>query len=84
MRLSYTSLLNTFPKLDIRIISFWLKFSPYSKILVPLNTEAMASDLPSYDIFVTQKVPLSKTFDDVIAGDFWFVAPTKQKSWMRL
>ena len=35
----------------------------------------MASNLPFYDIFVPQKVPLSKISDDVIACDFWFGPP---------
>ena len=32
----------------------------------------MVFGLPFYDIFVTQKVPLSKISDDVIACDLWF------------
>ena len=32
----------------------------------------MILDLLSYDIFVPQKVPLLKNFDDVIASDLWF------------
>ena len=35
----------------------------------------MASDLPIYNIFLPQKVPLSKMFDDVIACDLWFPSP---------
>ena len=38
----------------------------------------MASDLPLYDIFVTQKVPFSKISDDVIACDLWF-SPLQSK-----
>ena len=37
------------------------------------------SDLPSYDIFVPQKVPLLKIFDDVIACDLWFGPPYQPK-----
>ena len=44
---------------------------------------ATASDLPFYDIFVPQKVPLSKISDDVMACDLWF-GPPNQKSWPRL
>ena len=29
-------------------------------------------DLPSYDIFAPQKLPLWKNFDDVISCDLWF------------
>ena len=32
----------------------------------------MALDLPFYDIFASQKVPLLKNSDDVIACDLWF------------
>ena len=32
----------------------------------------MISDLPSYDMFVPQQVPLWKNFDDVISCDLWF------------
>ena len=35
----------------------------------------MASNLPFYDIFIPQKVPLSKISDDVIACDWWFAPP---------
>ena len=41
------------------------------------------SELPFYDIFVRQKVPLSKIYDDVIVCDLWF-APPNQKFWLRL
>ena len=34
--------------------------------------QAAISDLPSYDIFVSQKLPLWKNFDDVISCDLWF------------
>ena len=34
---------------------------------------------PSYDIFVPQKVPLLKIFDDVIASDLWFGPPNQSK-----
>ena len=38
------------------------------KILVKCQ-QATVSDLPSYDIFVRQKVPPLKIFDNVIACD---------------
>ena len=40
-----------------------------------MPNQATASDLPFYDIFVQQKVPLSKISDDFIACDFWFGPP---------
>ena len=36
---------------------------------------ATASDLPLYDIFAPQKVPLLKISDDVIGCDLWFGPP---------
>ena len=45
------------------------------KILVKCQNQASASDLPLYDIFAPQKVPLSKISDDVIACDLWFAPP---------
>ena len=38
------------------------------------------SDLPSYDIFVPQKLPLWKNFDDVISCDVWFRPPPNKNS----
>ena len=38
------------------------------------------SDLPSYDIFVPQKLPLWKNFDDVISCDLWFRPPPFKNS----
>ena len=43
------------------------------------QTQATASDLPIYNIFAPQKVPLSKTSDDVIAGSMWFAPPPQSK-----
>ena len=40
--------------------------------IVPISA---ASELPFYDIFATQTVPLSKISDDVIACDLWFCPP---------
>ena len=36
------------------------------------QTQATASDHPIYNIFVPQKVSLSKTSNDVLACDLWF------------
>ena len=55
-----------------RFHSFNFQFkscSLFSKILVACQTQATASDFPFYDIFVPQKVPLSKISDGVIACD---------------
>ena len=38
------------------------------------------SDLPSYDIFVPQKLPVWKNFDDVISCDLWFRPPPFKNS----
>ena len=38
------------------------------------------SDLPSYDIFVPQKLPLRKNFDEVISCDLWFRPPPIKNS----
>ena len=38
----------------------------------------MISDLPSYDIFVPQKVTLLTISDDTIACDLWFGSPPPQ------
>ena len=48
-----------------------------------MPNQATASDLPFYDIFAPQKIPLLKIFDDVIKCDLW-LAPPNQKSWIRL
>ena len=40
-----------------------------------MSYQALASDLPFYDIVVPQKVPLSKTSDDVFACNLWFGSP---------
>ena len=44
------------------------------KILVK-RQQITISDRPSYDIFVPQKLPLWKIYDDVIACDLWFRPP---------
>ena len=43
--------------------------------LILVHTQTSASGLPFYDIFVPQKVTLSKIFDDVIACNLWFGPP---------
>ena len=49
-----------------------------------MPNQATASDHTFYDIFVPQKVPLSKISDDVIACHFWFGPPPNQKPRLRL
>ena len=83
LRLRYTTFPNTFPKLDIFTFQLLLKALSLCKILLKCQ-QATISDIPSYDIFVPQKVPLLKTFDDVIACDLWFGPPYQSKIWPRL
>ena len=78
LRLRYTTFINTSPKLDICIFQLLLKALSICKILLKCQP-ATISDLPSYDIFVPQKIPLLKIFDDVIACDLGL--PTNQKFW---
>ena len=54
-----------------------LKRCPYSKILVMCQTRATASALSIYNIFVPQKLSVSKIFDYVIVCD---LLPPDQKS----
>ena len=72
MHLSYTSFLNTFPKLDICIFQLLVQDLSLCKILVTCKQATAISDLSSYDIFVPQKLPLWKNFDDIISCDLWF------------
>ena len=72
IHLSHTSFLNTFPKLDICIFQLLISALFLCKILVTCKQATTISDLPSYDIFVAQKLPLWKNFDDVISSDLWF------------
>ena len=69
--LSHTSFLNTFPKSDICTFQLLVKALSLCKILITCQ-QATISDLPSYVIFVPQKLPLWKNFDNVIACDLWF------------
>ena len=78
LRLRYTSFLNTFPKLDICTFQRLLKTFSLCKILLKCQ-QTTISDIPSYEIFVPQKVPLLKNFDDVIARDLWFGHPYQSK-----
>ena len=78
LRLRYTSFLNTFPKLDICTFQRSLKALSLCKILLKCQ-QTTISDIPSYEIFVPQKVPLLKNFDDVIASDLWFGHPYQSK-----
>ena len=48
-----------------------------------MPNQVIASNLPFYDIFVPQKVPLSKISDDVIACDFVVCLSPNPKSWLR-
>ena len=57
------------------LFNLGFKPSPFTKILVKCQNQASASDLPLYDIFVPQKVPLLKISDDVVACDLWFGPP---------
>ena len=50
-----------------------------NKILITCQTQAKASDLPFYNIFVSKNVRLSKISDDVIACDLWFGVPSQSK-----
>ena len=78
LRLRYTTFLNPSLKLNICTFQLLLKALSYCKIL--LNWQpATISVLPSYDIFVPQKVPFLKIFDDVIACDLWFGSPNQSK-----
>ena len=43
------------------------------------RTQASASDLSTYNTFVTQKVSLAKISDDVIACNLWFAPPPQSK-----
>ena len=67
----YNSFLNSFPKLDTCTFQL-LAYAPFRCKIRFKCQQATISDLPSYDIFVSQKLPLLKIFDDVIACDLWF------------
>ena len=45
-----------------------------------MSPQVKASDLPFYDIFVPQKIPLSKISDDFNTCDFWFALPPPIKN----
>ena len=59
LRLRYITFFNTSPKLDICTFQLLLKALSLCKILLKCQP-ATILDLPSYDIFVPQKVPLLK------------------------
>ena len=61
----FSSLLNTSPNLHF----FWEGLSPFPAAKSWLRTT------PGHKIFVPQKVPLLKIFDDVVACDVWFGSP---------
>ena len=80
IHLNYTSFISTFPKLDICIFQQLVKTLFLCKILVTCKQATTILDLPSYDIFVPQKLLLWKNFDDVISCDLWFRPPPTKKS----
>ena len=65
--------------LPIYAFYLWFKSSPIAKSWLRANTQSTASDFPIYNIFVPQKVPLSKSSEDVITCD---LVPPNQKSWL--
>ena len=75
--LSYNSLLNMSPS---QIFSFFNSkvTSPFSKVLVNCLQPATALDLPFYNIFAPQKVPLLKISNDIIECNSWF-GPSQSK-----
>ena len=78
LRLRYTTFLNTSPKLVICTFQLLLKALSLCKILLKCQ-QATISNIPSYDNFAPQKVPLLKIFDDFIACDLWFGPPYQSK-----
>ena len=74
--LNYTSFFNMLTKLDTCLCNFQLLVEALSFRKIPDKyLQATISDLPSYDIFVRQKLRLLKIFDNVIACDLWFRSP---------
>ena len=63
------------PIYAFEIFIFGLSPLPKAKSWLRANTQTTTSDLPIYNIFVPQKVPLSKIFEDVITCDL--VPPIK-------
>ena len=69
---SYTKLLTHVSQFSrFGFLNLGLSPFPSAKFCLSANTQATATNLPFYDISVSQKVPLSKIFDDVIACDLW-------------
>ena len=84
IRLSYTTLLDVPPRVwHFSHFTLGLSSLPVAKFWLNVKRKTSASDLPVYEIFVPQKVPLLKISDVVIAYDLWFESPN-QKSWLRL
>ena len=77
----YCSLLNT--SFDLDIWTFGSSLLPQAKSWLRAKP-GRGFDLPLYDIFVLQKFPFSKIFDDVIVCEFWFGTLPQWKSWLRL
>ena len=69
MGLSYTSLLSTSPIYTFALFIFGLSSLPIAKSWLRANTQATASDLPIYNIFVSHKVSLLKISESVITCD---------------
>ena len=66
------------------MLTIGLKPSPLNEFLVTCQQQATASDLPFYDIFAPQQIPLLKFMMmslHVICG---LPLPLNQKSWLRL
>ena len=59
----------------ITLFYFGLSLLPIAKSWLWPNTQATAIELPIHHILVPQKVPLSKSSDDVIACVLWFEPP---------
>ena len=81
MSLSNTNLLKTSPNLHLCFFVFDLSPLPIAKSWLRASTQATASDFPIYNIFVPQKVPLSKISEDVITCDL-VPPPTKHPGYI--
>ena len=57
-------------------LTLGLSSLPFAKFWLSVKHKASASDLPHYNIFVPQKVPLLKIYYDVITCDLWFGPPS--------
>ena len=81
MGLSYTIVYSAhIPIYTFALFIFGLSLLPIAKSWLRANTQATASDLPIYNIFVPLKVPLSKISEDVITCDL--VPPIKNPGYI--